>query len=170
MAIAAGYDRRATGRRVKQLNETRKAAVERLKRAIYSEITLMHWRINRSFIPRWPCNRIIQRSESEAFAPGRARSGAAAPDEWGNRRLERSCTVFRPDCLRGNPLEIEYNGRDAKRIALLAARGCFAMPKRHNRRQMPSWPGGVPCFRSSQSIKSAARSCSRQIPSLASAG
>ena len=34
-AVSAAYDRRATGRLVKQLDEERKAAVEQLKHAVY---------------------------------------------------------------------------------------------------------------------------------------
>jgi type I restriction enzyme M protein len=81
------YDRRATGRLVKQLDEQRKAAVEQLKRAVYShrQIAWLQDRFPKAELEAVPgLVKLVDREEIEAadwsLTPGRY-VGVAPPEE-----------------------------------------------------------------------------------------
>ncbi|MGE3729358.1 MAG: N-6 DNA methylase [Lysobacterales bacterium] len=86
-AISAVYDRRATGRLVKQLDEERKAAVEQLKHAAYfhRQVAWLQDRFPKAELEAVPgLVKLVDRKEIEAadwsLTPGRY-VGVAPPDE-----------------------------------------------------------------------------------------
>ena len=86
-AISAAYDRRATGRLVKQLDEERKAAVEQLKHAAYfhRQVAWLQDRFPRAELEAVPgLVRLVDRKDIEAadwsLTPGRY-VGVAPPEE-----------------------------------------------------------------------------------------
>jgi type I restriction enzyme M protein len=86
-AISAAYDRRATGRLVKQLDEERKAAVEQLKHAAYfhRQVAWLEDRFPRAELEAVPgLVKLVNRHEIEAadwsLTPGRY-VGVAPPEE-----------------------------------------------------------------------------------------
>ena len=86
-AIAAAYDRRATGRLVKQLDEERKAAVEQLKHAVYfhRQVVWLQDRFPKAELEAVPgLVKLVDRKEIEAadwsLTPGRY-VGVAPPEE-----------------------------------------------------------------------------------------
>ena len=86
-AISAVYDRRATGRLVKQLDEQRKAAVEQLKHAVYfhRQVAWLQDRFPRAELEAVPgLVKLVDRKEIEAadwsLTPGRY-VGVAPPEE-----------------------------------------------------------------------------------------
>ena len=87
MARAGAYDRRATGRLVKQLDEERKAAVEQLKHAVYfhRQVTWLQDRFPKAELQAVPgLVKLVDRKEIEAadwsLTPGRY-VGVAPPEE-----------------------------------------------------------------------------------------
>jgi type I restriction enzyme M protein len=86
-AVSAAYDRRATGRLVKQLDEERKAAVEQLKHAVYfrRQAAWLQDRFPKAELEAVPgLLKLVDRSDIEAadwsLTPGRY-VGVAAPKE-----------------------------------------------------------------------------------------
>jgi type I restriction enzyme M protein len=86
-AISAAYDRRATGRLVKQLDEERKALVEQLKRAAYfhRQVMWLQDRFPKAHLETVPgLVKLVDRKEIEAadwsLTPGRY-VGVAPPEE-----------------------------------------------------------------------------------------
>jgi type I restriction enzyme M protein len=86
-AIAAAYDRRATGRRVKQLDAERKGAVEQLKQAVYfhRQVAWLQDRFPNAELKAVPgLVKLVDRNDIEAadwsLTPGRY-VGAAPPEE-----------------------------------------------------------------------------------------
>ena len=86
-AISAAYDRRATGRLVKQLDEQRKAAVEELKHAVYfhRQVAWLQDRFPKAELEAVPgLVKLVARKEIEAadwsLTPGRY-VGVAPPEE-----------------------------------------------------------------------------------------
>ena len=86
-AISAAYDRRATGRLVKQLDEERKAAVEQLKHAVYfhRQVAWLQDRFPKAELEAVPgLVKLVDRKEIEAadwsLTPGRY-VGVAPPEE-----------------------------------------------------------------------------------------
>jgi type I restriction enzyme M protein len=86
-AISAAYDRRATGRVVKQLDENRKAAVEQLKHAAYfhRQVAWLQDRFPKAELEAVPgLVKLVDRKEIEAadwsLTPGRY-VGVAPPEE-----------------------------------------------------------------------------------------
>jgi len=86
-AISAAYDRRATGRLVKQLDEERKAAVEQLKHAIYfhRQVAWLQDRFPKAELEALPgLVKLVDRKEIEAagwsLTPGRY-VGVAPPEQ-----------------------------------------------------------------------------------------
>ena len=86
-AISANYDRRATGRLVKQLDEERKSAVEQLKRAIYfhRQVAWLQDRFPNAALVAVPgLVKLVDRKDIEAadwsLTPGRY-VGVAPPEE-----------------------------------------------------------------------------------------
>ena len=86
-AITAAYDRRATGRLVKQLDEERKAAVAQLKRAVYfhRQVAWLQDRFPKAELEAVPgLVKLVDRKEIEAadwsLTPGRY-VGVAPPEE-----------------------------------------------------------------------------------------
>jgi type I restriction enzyme M protein len=86
-AISAAYDRRATGRLVKQLDEERKASVEQLKHAVYfhRQVAWLQDRFPKAELQAVPgLVKLVDRREIEAadwsLTPGRY-VGVAAPEE-----------------------------------------------------------------------------------------
>jgi type I restriction enzyme M protein len=86
-AISAAYDRRATGRLVKQLDEERKAAVEQLKHAAYfhRQVAWLQDRFPKAELEAVPgLVKLVDRKEIEAadwsLTPGRY-VGVAPPEE-----------------------------------------------------------------------------------------
>jgi type I restriction enzyme M protein len=86
-AISAAYDRRATGRLVKQFDEERKAAVEQLKHAIYfhRQVAWLQDRFPKAELQGVPgLVKLVDRKEIEAagwsLTPGRY-VGVAPPEE-----------------------------------------------------------------------------------------
>ena len=86
-AISAAYDRRATGRLVKQLDEERKAAVEQLKQAVYfhRQVAWLQDRFPKAELQAVPgLVKLVDRKEIEAadwsLTPGR-HVGVAPPEE-----------------------------------------------------------------------------------------
>ena len=86
-AISAAYDRRATGRLVKQLDEERKAAVEQLKHAVYfhRQVAWLQDRFPKAELQAVPgLVKLVDRKEIEAadwsLTPGRY-VGVAPPEE-----------------------------------------------------------------------------------------
>ena len=85
--ISAAYDRRATGRLVKQLDEGRKAAVEQLKHAVYfhRQVAWLQDRFPKAELEAVPgLVKLVDRKEIEAadwsLTPGRY-VGVAPPEE-----------------------------------------------------------------------------------------
>ena len=86
-AISAAYDRRATSRLVKQLDEQRKAAVDKLKHAVYfhRQVVWLHDRFPKAELEAVPgLVKLVDRAEIEAadwsLTPGRY-VGVAPPEE-----------------------------------------------------------------------------------------
>jgi type I restriction enzyme M protein len=86
-AISAAYDRRATGRLVKQLDEERKAAVEQLKHVVYfhRQVGWLQDRFPKAELQPVPgLVKLVDRAEIEgtdwSLAPGRY-VGVAPPEE-----------------------------------------------------------------------------------------
>jgi len=86
-AISAAYDRRATGRLVKQLDDGRKAAVEQLKHAVYfhRQVAWLQDRFPKAELEAVPgLVKLVDRKEIEAadwsLTPGRY-VGVAPPEE-----------------------------------------------------------------------------------------
>ena len=86
-AISAAYDRRATGKLVKQLDEERKAAVEQLKHAVYfhRQVAWLQDRFPKAELQAVPgLVKLVDRKEIEAadwsLTPGRY-VGVAPPEE-----------------------------------------------------------------------------------------
>jgi type I restriction enzyme M protein len=86
-AVSSAYDRRATGRLVKQLDEERKAAVEQVKHAVYfhRQVAWLQDRFPKAELEAVPgLVKLVDRAEIEAadwsLTPGRY-VGVAAPEE-----------------------------------------------------------------------------------------
>jgi type I restriction enzyme M protein len=86
-AVSSAYDRRATGRLVKQLDEERKAAVEQFKQAVYfhRQVAWLQDRFPKAELEAVPgLVKLVDRKEIEAadwsLTPGRY-VGVAPPDE-----------------------------------------------------------------------------------------
>jgi type I restriction enzyme M protein len=86
-AVSAAYDRRATGRLVKQLDEKRKAAVDQLKQAVYfhRQVAWLQDRFPKAELEVVPgLVKLVDRKEIEAadwsLTPGRY-VGVAPPEE-----------------------------------------------------------------------------------------
>jgi type I restriction enzyme M protein len=95
-AISIAYDRRATGRLVKQLDEERKAAVEQLKHAVYfhRQVVWLQDRFPKSELQAVPgLVKLVERKEIEAadwsLTPGRY-VGVAPPEEDENFDFEQT--------------------------------------------------------------------------------
>jgi type I restriction enzyme M protein len=94
--VSAAYDRRATGRLVKQLDEERKAAVEQLKQAVYfhRQVAWLQDRFPKAALEAVPgLVKLVDRKEIEAadwsLTPGRY-VGVAPPEEDEDFDLEQT--------------------------------------------------------------------------------
>jgi len=114
-AISAAYDRRATGRLVKQLDEERKAAVEQLKHAAYfhRQVAWLQDRFPKAELEAVPgLVKLVDRKEIEAadwsLTPGRY-VGVAPPEEDEDFDFEQS--------LRDIHTELADLNKDAAELA-----------------------------------------------------
>lgn len=125
--ISAGYERRATGRLVKQLDEERKAVVEQLKRTIYfhRQVGWLHDRFPKAELEAVPgLVRVVNLKEIEAadwsLTPGR-HVGVAPPEVDEDFDFEQTLTDIHTELADLNKEAVELAAKIQENLEELGA-------------------------------------------------